>query len=497
MSLLLRGARVVPLDGAGTGADGGAGAPVDLRVVDGRIREVAPVLEPRLGEPVQNLAGRWVIPGLWDAHAHVGQWAAVRRRLDVSAATSVDRAAALVTERLLADPPAGGLLVGNGYRDVLWTVPPTAEALDRAAVAAGRPDVGVVLVCGDLHSGWFSTVAARWLGVRAGVLREAEWFAAVGRLGPDEPTLDAWVAEAAASAAARGVVGVVDYDLADNLAAWRRRINAGVRDLRVSAGVWREHLDGVLARELATGDVVAGTDGLLTQGPLKVISDGSLNTRTAYCHDPYPGPDGSPTRGVLNVPPDELVPLMAKAARGGVHAAIHAIGDAANALALDAFAATGARGSIEHAQLLDPADLARFAALGVAASVQPEHLVDDRDAIDATWADRAARCYPFAALHAAGVALMLGSDAPVAPLDPWFAIASAVTRTRDGRPPWFPDQALPAAVALAASVRSRVAPGQPADLVVLDADPLGDPAGLRSMPVAGTMLAGRWTYPGE
>jgi hypothetical protein len=177
-----------------------------------------------------------------------------------------------------------------------------------------------------------------------------------------------------------------------------------------------------------------------------------------------------------------------------VHAAIHAIGDRANALVLDAFAATGARGSIEHVQLLAWSDVERFAALGVAASIQPEHLVDDRDAIDATWADRAERCYPFRTLHEAGVRLMLGSDAPVAPLEPWFAISAGVTRTRDGREPWHAEQSLPAAVALAASVRSRVAPGEPADLVVLDADPLGDPAALRTMPVAGTMLAGRWTH---
>ena len=225
-----------------------------------------------------------------------------------------------------------------------------------------------------------------------------------------------------------------------------------------------------------------------------MISDGSLNTRTAYCHDPYPGPDGAPTTGVLNVPVAELEPLMAAAARHGVHAAIHAIGDAANAAVLDVFERTGARGSIEHAQLLDRADVPRFAALGVAASVQPEHLLDDRDAIDATWADRADRCYPFRALHEAGVRLTLGSDAPVAPMDPSFAISAAVTRTRDGREPWHPEQALPAAVALAASVRSRVAPGRPADLAVLDADPLGDPGVLRTMPVAATLLAGRWTH---
>lgn len=506
MTLLLRAARVVPL---GAGAERGVGAPVpgpggtaagttlDLRVDDGRIREAAPALAAEPGEDVVDLDGRWVLPGLWDSHVHLSQWAAVRRRLDVAGATSAAEVATTVRDRLRAEVAAGSAperFVAFGFRDGTWPDVPTAEALDDAAAEAGLPGLPVVVVCGDWHSAWLSTSAARWLGVPPGRVAEAAWFSVATRLDPDEETLDAWVADAAAAAAARGVVGVVDYELADNLAAWHRRMGAGLTALRVEAGVWREHLDGVLARELATGDPVPGTGGLLTQGSLKVISDGSLNTRTAACHEPYPGLDGTPGSGILNVPPDDLVPLMTAAARHGVHAAIHAIGDRANTLALDAFEATGARGSIEHAQLLTWADVERFAALRVAASVQPEHVLDDRDVLDAVWGDRAARAYPFRTLHDAGVRLLLGSDAPVAPLDPWLAVAAAVTRTRDGREPWHPEQALSRDVALAASVRSRVAVGRPADLVVLEADPLGcDAATLRGMPVAATLLAGRWT----
>jgi predicted amidohydrolase YtcJ len=526
VTLLLRAARVVPLGadagrGAGTGGDAGFGGdaavgrgagsppatagprrggdgPLDLRVDDGLIREVAPSLAPEPGEDVVDLAGRWILPGLWDAHVHLSQWAAVRRRLDVSGASSAAEVASLVRDRLRADVAAGAVperFVAFGFRDGTWPDVPTPQALDAAAADAGVPGLPVVVVCGDWHSAWLGTSAGRWLGVPAGRVTEAAWFAVATRLDPDEATLDAGVADAAAAAAARGVVGVVDYELADNLAAWHRRIDGGLTGLRVEAGVWREHLDGVLARELASGDPVPGTAGLLTQGSLKVISDGSLNTRTAACHEPYPGLDGTPGRGVLNVPPDELLPLMAAAARHGVHAAIHAIGDRANTLALDAFEATGARGSIEHAQLLAEADVARFARLGIAASVQPEHVLDDCDVLDAVWGDRADRTYPFRTLHDAGVRLLLGSDAPVAQLDPWFAVAAAVTRTRGEREPWHPEQALPRDVALAASVRTRVAAGRPADLVVLDADPLAcGAATLRAMPVAATLLAGRWTH---
>jgi predicted amidohydrolase YtcJ len=244
--------------------------------------------------------------------------------------------------------------------------------------------------------------------------------------------------------------------------------------------------------DLHTGDTIAG---LVTQGPLKVITDGSLNTRTAYCHDAYPGLTGPNARGILAVPASRLAPLMAHATRHGLRCAIHAIGDAANALALDAFASSGAAGSIEHAQLVSWDDVARFASLGVVASVQPEHAMDDRDVADHHWAGRTDRAFAFGALHRAGVTLALGSDAPVAPLDPWIAADAAVTRSRDGRSPWHPEQALDRRVALESSVDGRgLVPvvGAPADLAVLDADPLTAP--LRAMPVVGTLLSGAWTH---
>jgi predicted amidohydrolase YtcJ len=375
--------------------------------------------------------------------------------------------------------------------------------------------VPVVLVSGDLHCAWLSTAGLRFVGVGAhptGVLRESEWLplAAVVDRAPDR-LADAWVADAAAAAAARGVVGVVDLEITDNLTAWRRRSAGGFDALRVRAGVWAPWLDEVLAEGLRTGDPLPGTGaGLLVQGPFKVVTDGSLNTRTAYCHDPYPGLGGTEAHGILSVPPDGLVPLMRRAHDGGLHCAIHAIGDHANALALDAFAATGARGSVEHAQLLDDADLARFAELGVVASVQPEHAMDDRDVADRYWAGRTGRAFPYGALDDAGAVLALGSDAPVAPLDPWVAIAAAVSRARDGREAWHPEQRIGLHAALEASTDGRglfPTAGGPADLVVLDADPLavGREAGgeadadavgkaLREMPVAGTLLAGRWTH---
>ena len=302
---------------------------------------------------------------------------------------------------------------------------------------------------------------------------------------------DELVHDATLAAAARGVVGVVDFEIADNLAVWRRRASARPGIVRVRAGVWEDYLDRVVREDLHTGDSLGFP--LVTQGPLKVITDGSLNTRTAYCHDPYPG-TATRTASSRSLRTGSCRSWRTRPGTACT-CAIHAIGDAANDLALDAFAASGAVGSIEHAQLLSPSAVARFAELGLTASVQPEHAIDDRDVADLHWAGRTDRSFRLADLHGAGVRLAFGSDAPVAPLDPWIALDAAVTRSRDGRPPWHPEQALDRWVALSSSVDGRglvPAVGAPADLVVLDADPLTAP--LRELPVAGTLVAGAWTY---
>ena len=230
----------------------------------------------------------------------------------------------------------------------------------------------------------------------------------------------------------------------------------------------------MLSRGLRSGDPLDG-DPRLTMGPLKIISDGSLNTRTAWCCEPYaekavPGAE----EGQPNQTPEELRALLARAAAGGLDVAVHAIGDRAVTEALAAFAETGARGGIEHVQLTTRDDVRRMAALGVRASVQPAHLLDDRDVTERLWPGRAERCFPLRWMLDDGVDVVLGSDAPVSPLDPWLAIAAAVHRSGDEREPWHPEQAITAREALAASTDGwgTVAAGHPADLVLLDADPL-------------------------
>ncbi|MFF2270754.1 amidohydrolase [Agromyces sp. NPDC058136] len=490
--LLLAGARLPGVDGQ-----------VELLVAGGRVAEVRAVGAPDATGSASaarriDLEGRFVVPGLHDRHVHLSQWAMVARRLELSGATSAAEAAALVAGAVAAGAVE---VAGFGYRDGLWADAPSAFLLD--AVAG---EVPVVLVAADLHACWLNSAAARRRGVELpadGILREAACFALVRELDDvADATLDEWVADAARAAAARGVVGVVDFEMRWNRDDWARRAAGGGFPLRVSFGIYPQHLDRAIAEGLRTGDPVAGTGGLVTVGAAKVITDGSLNTRTAWCFDPYPGLDEHPY-GLATVPYEELVPHLRRAREHGIAAAVHAIGDRANARVLDAFEAvdgTGwhGSGSIEHAQLLRHEDVARFARLGIVASVQPEHAMDDRDVADRYWAGRTERAFMLAELAAAGVELALGSDAPVAPLDPWVAIAAAVGRARDGRAPWHPEQSIDARVALAASTNGagvHVRAGQPADLAVVELDPFAaSPDELRAMPVAATFVGGRVTH---
>ncbi len=496
---LLREVRIVPIAGA---------APqqlVDVRICDGLVTEVAPQLVPRPDEQVHDAAGRWGIPGLWDAHVHLTQWGLASVRLDLAGSTGPDDVCRRVAAHVATLPDDGSVVQGWGHRSATWPRQPSVAELD--AVSGTHP---VVLVSGDAHNGWLNGRALEALGVpsRDSALDEMEWFPVFSRLaalpGAAEAA-EAGVAEVVRRAAAMGVVGIVDMELAANHLSWPARFEAGVTSLRVRGATYADGLDAVIGAGLATGDPYPSGAGLLRMGPLKIISDGSLNTRTAFCCEPYAdAADLDHPRGRQNVTVEELVALFARARRARLEIAVHAIGDCAVASALDAFDRTGATGAVEHAQLVAARDVTRMAELGVTASVQPAHLWDDRDVAMRCWPDRADRVYAFRSMLDAGVRLALGSDAPVSPLDPWLAMAAAVHRSGDDREPWFPEQGVTVAEALAASTdgQGTIGVGSRGDIVLLDADPLaGDPAhtaalaaSVRRMPVAATVLAGRPTH---
>ncbi len=397
-SLLIRNARVVPLGIGEQESDG----TVDLTIERGTVVEVGPDLDRPNGVDEIDAAGRWVIPGLWDQHVHMAQWTLTSGRLDLAPAKSPEQALRLVAERVAEYPDLP--VIGWGHRSGIWDRDVTVSELD--AVTGDTP---VVLISGDGHHAWLNTIALMRLAmpVRDSVVREAEWFGVYPRLaglvGTDGTSPEAY-RRTLETAATRGIVGITDFEFGLGPLDWAERWGSDCDVLRVRAATYEIHLDEVIALGLRTGDTLPGCDSRATMGPLKIISDGSLNTRTAWCCEPYGDahrlehPSGQP-----NLSGVELREQLARAHAAGLEIATHAIGDAAVAEALASYAETGARGSIEHAQMVNRGDIRRMAELGIRASVQPAHLLDDRDLTEKIWGERSERCFAFRWMLDAGV----------------------------------------------------------------------------------------------
>jgi predicted amidohydrolase YtcJ len=241
-----------------------------------------------------------------------------------------------------------------------------------------------------------------------------------------------------------------------------------------------------LATALASGMRTGDGDEWLRIGHLKIFTDGALGSQTAALEEPYAG---SADRGILTIERDEIVDAVARAANAGIAVAIHAIGDRAVHLALDAIEPTRRtapqlRQKVEHVQLVRADDLGRFAKLGIVASMQPIHATSDRDLADRYWGpERTKRAYPWRTLLSSGAVLAFGSDAPVEPIDPLLGIYAAVARRRPAdADAWTSEQRLTLDEALAGyssgaayalgreTEAGTLAPGMVADLTVLDRD---------------------------
>jgi predicted amidohydrolase YtcJ len=462
-----------------------------------------------------DLAGRCVVPGFTDAHVHFPTWALAQRQVRLEGCTTLPEAVDRI-RGAVRDAPSGRWLVGYGWRSGDWRpeVEPTRHELDPVT-----GDVPVALWAKDDHSLWLNSAAlARAGGDLAvpggvvevddhgeptGVLREeSAWRFRERHISvSDDEYVDA-VRAGIRIAHARGVTAVHDKDgWLGALPIWQRIQAEGGLSLRVWQSVPHERVGELAALGLRSG---LGGDWLRL-GYVKAFMDGSLGSGTAWLLD------GS---GVVITSGEELAEIVRGAAAAGWPVAVHAIGDQANREALDAFEATRKAWSalavpprVEHAQLVHPDDLGRFAALGVACSVQFSHAPSDRDIADARWAGRTGDAYPFASLWRSGALVANGSDAPIEELDPLLGIRAGVLRTLDERPPWHGEQALGVEEALLASTvnparlagdgrrRGKLLPGYLADLVVLDRDPVACPSEeLTELRVVATMVAGRWVY---
>jgi len=257
-------------------------------------------------------------------------------------------------------------------------------------------------------------------------------------------------------------------------------------------------------------------DDWIRLGALKILSDGSMGSGTAAFFDPYT--DDPKTSGLLLYPVPELARLIREADAAGFQLAVHAIGDRANSLVLDAFEKAAAanpprerRFRIEHAQVVRKADLARYKRLGVIASIQPSHAIDDmRWAERRIGKERARESYNVRSFTAAGIPVAFGTDWFVEPLDPRLGLYAAITRERpEGGPPggWFPEEKISLEEALdlytrgsayaefAEKQKGTLAPGMLADLVVFADDLLRvAPRQILTTPVDLTVAGGRVVF---
>lgn len=475
------------------------------------------------------LRGRLVVPGLMDSHTHFVDSGFYLAGVDLRDADSPEA----FTRRLAdyaAAAPAGRWILGGSWDHERWPGTPLPR---REWIDAVTPDNPVFVMRLDAHMAVANTVALKLAGITrdtpdppggtivrdpatgepTGVLKD-DAMPLMNRVIP-EPTperYDEAVSRAQRHALALGVTHITNMGTWEHLDAFRRMRRRGELRIRACAFVqipgWARLRDHVA--EHGRGDA------RLRWGGLKAFVDGSLGSHTAWFHEPYR--DAPDDRGLQITDPDALRQWIRDGDAAGLQVAAHAIGDAANDWILDVFQETARRNGardrrfrVEHAQHLSAAALPRFAQLGVLASMQPYHAIDD-----GRWAERRIeperlrRAYPFRSLLQTGATLLFGSDWPVAPVDPVQGIYAAVTRrTPDGAHPdgWIPEQKIPVEAALAAYTRDAargvfledslgtLAPGKLADLVVLSANILEmDPVRIPEARVDCTVVDGEMVY---
>jgi hypothetical protein len=472
-------------------------------------------------------------PGLADAHGHVallGRW---RREVTCSGAAGEDDCAARAAERAQIVPP-GTWIRGSGWDQSRWPGGrfPTAGALTRAV-----PRHPVALSRVDGHALWVNAAALAAAGIDrrtpdpaggrilrdpdgspSGVLLDAAQDLVLARIPPPGPAdLEEALLLGLREIVRLGITSVHDAGVPQDVLAIYRRLAAENRlALRVYAMLDGERPVGEL-REAMAGARSAPEVGRLAVRGVKLFADGALGSRGAALHEDYADEPGN--RGLLLATPDALAEKTAAAVEAGLQPALHAIGDRAVTVALDALEAAARRGAIaalrprvEHLQIVLPSHLPRLVRLGAVASMQPVHVVGDGPWVPArlgAGTERLRGAYAWRTVLAAGVPLAFGSDFPVEDPDPRAGLAAAETRAAPGGPPFLPEQRLGRAEALAAFTsgaayaafaegrRGRVREGMDADLTLFAEDVEACPAArLREVAVTHTIVGGRIEHAG-
>lgn len=476
-----------------------------------------------------DLQGKTVLPGIIDAHGHMLGLGENLMQVDLREATSEQDAVARVVA--FAETEQGDWVIGRGWNQENWQVRkfPSTASLDE--FLSDRP---VWLTRVDGHAGWANSKALELAGITAdtvspeggeivrdaagqptGVLIDNAMALVEQRL----PQKDAEYHRRALSAAfehlvSEGITGVHDAGVdATNLAVYQELAAAEAMPVRVYAML--SAIEPALPELLAAGPVHTDDDRLTVRS-VKIYTDGALGSRGAALLEPYH--DDPNNRGLLVTQPGAIEDLFELIIPHGFQINIHAIGDRANRIALDKFATVFAevggrnlRHRIEHAQVVHPDDLKRFAELDIIASMQPTHATSDKNmAEDRLGEARMRGAYAWQTFLQQGTIVAAGSDFPVELSNPFFGLHAAVTRQDRANQPeggWYAHEAMTLQQALRAFTLDAayaagqeqelgsLEPGKWADFIVLDQDPFAvDSAKLWQADVLATYVAGEAVY---
>ncbi|MGO9411920.1 MAG: amidohydrolase [Spirochaetia bacterium] len=474
-----------------------------------------------------DLGGRCVLPGLTDSHLHFMWYAQSLHGVDVETATLAE---ALERVRARAREAAPGTwITGSGWNHNVWA---NAAFPDKLSLDQAAPRNPVVLEAKNGHALWVSSAALERAGIGldtadppggkivhggdgmpSGVLLDNAMRlvqAVVPR--PSVSELAHMMRRAQTEAHRLGLTGIHDFDRTLAFEAFQELHGAGQLSLRVVKGIPHEVLGQAIELGLRSGF----GDDMLRLGAVKMFADGALGSQTAWMLAPY---EGTWATGIPIMSEEELFEDILRANQAGLACAVHAIGDAACHVVLNAYERAAAslaggprlRNRVEHAQLLHRDDVSRFARLSVIASMQPLHATSDMLIAERYWGTRCETAYAWKSLLESGARLAFGSDCPVEIPDPLVGIHAAVTRRRgDGSPGpegWRPAQRLTVETAVygytlgAAYAAGRegelgsIVKGKLADLTIIDRDIFEIPShDILKTVVDATMVGGELVY---
>jgi predicted amidohydrolase YtcJ len=504
-----------------------------MAIAGGKIIAVGTTAEiTRLAGPKTHLhdlnsarTHQYIFPGFNDAHTHLGN--AGRTKLNVDL-TGVKSLADMLTQIKSAaeQAPSGHWLTGGNWDQTLWTdkVLPTRQDLDKVTgdhpafldridghiAIANSAALTAAHITGKTEPPQGGAIDLDATGQPTGILRESAQDLVYKVIPPPTPEERRKGDELAINdALAYGVTSVQDYSDWDDFLVFEEMEKEGSLHIRISEWLtFKDPVDELKAHRAHH----PATDPMLHTGMLKGFMDGSLGSRTAAMKAPFA--DDQNNTGLPQFTQDELNRMTVERARAGFQIGFHAIGDKAASMALDAFSQPGvsisARNRIEHAQVVDPADIPRFKKLGVIASMQPNHLLTDMNwAVDRLGPDRAAYSYAWKAFVDAGVPVAFGTDYPVEPVTPFRGLYAALTRRNEsGTKTYYAENKLTRGQALYAYTqgsayaefaekhKGKLAPGYDADFIIINRDLYKVlPPAILETTVMQSWVAGAQAYP--